>query len=119
MKNGMDGLFKNNFNSLFQKEKNLLSDENVKNTFNNLEEKLIEEIKGQININITNTQNDIANIKKKFSENLNLLSTGIDKKANDIIQGFSSKISLFDGLKNNLKESTNLISNTFNNLEEK
>ena len=30
MKNGMDGLFKNNFNSLFQKEKNLLSDENVK-----------------------------------------------------------------------------------------
>ena len=69
--------------------------------------KMLEEIKNQTNTNITYTQNDITKMKKEFSENL--LSIGIEKKANDIIQGFASSTSLFDGLKNNFKESAELI----------
>jgi hypothetical protein len=96
--------FKKNIDGLFKKEK---LDENIKNIlFNHFEE----EIKIQINTNITNIQNDIDKMKKKFLDNYSSMGKEIETKANDIIQSFGKNTtSLFDDLKNNFKECTQLI----------
>ena len=78
-------------------------DENIKNIFNNFEE----EIKNQININITNIQNDIDKMKEKFLDYYSSTGKEIETKANDIIRSFGiNTTSLFDDLKNNFKEYT-------------
>ena len=51
-------LFKDKFIVLIEKEKKGLSDEIIKDIFNNFEKNMIEEIKNQMNTNIINIENN-------------------------------------------------------------
>ena len=51
-------LFKDKFIVLIEKEKKRLSDEIIKDIFNNFEKNMIEEIKNQMNTNIINIENN-------------------------------------------------------------
>ena len=100
--------FNKNFDGLFRTGK---LDENVKNIFNNYKGKLMEEIKDQININITNIKNDVTQMKGKMLGYISSIGKEIESTANDkITQSLTkSSTSLFDNLKNNFKEYTQSI----------
>ena len=51
-------LFKDKFIVLIEKEKKRLSDEIIKDIFNNFEKNMIEEMKNQMNTNIINIENN-------------------------------------------------------------
>ena len=59
-------LFKDKFIVLIEKEKKRLSDEIIKDIFNNFEKNMMEEIKNQINTNIINIEKNSAEMKKNF-----------------------------------------------------
>ena len=100
--------FNKNFDGLFRTEK---LDENAKNIFNNYKGKLMEEIKDQINTNITNIKDDVTQMKGKMIGCISSIGKEIESTANDkITQSLTkSSTSLFDNLKNNFKEYTQSI----------
>ena len=110
-KDKMIGHFKNRFDCFIKNKTKNLSDENIKNIFNNYKENIIKEIENQMNTNIINIkENFVGQLKNNFGNNLLSLGEKFKNKNIEIIKDFSSGASsLFQNLKNNFKETTELI----------
>ena len=84
------GLLKQKFDLLIENKVKQLSDENINNIFNNLEENPIKEIKNQLNTNIINIKNNFSTkMKENFDNYLLSAKKEIKKKNFGIIQDFS------------------------------